>query len=201
MDGSPYMSKAAFCYAGAFARRMMMASPDRGRAARRGLTLVEILCALSLLAVLTGGLSAWLTVALRDVPAMHRRLHLEAAAGAAIDRIREDLFTGDVELDAIEVHKDAATAAFIVISRAIGFSENAGPVRREYAVQNRRFVVIESGLPQRKPPITRTLLGDIAVVKFDLLSVPSGATDAGVLRVELRPTMGAPIVRTVRWVR
>lgn len=61
----------------------------------RGLTLIELLAALTMLAALVSTTAAWLVAASRGTSDLRRRLLIDSAISAALERIGEDIVVGD----------------------------------------------------------------------------------------------------------
>lgn len=66
--------------------------------ARRGLTLIELLASLTLVALLTAALAAWTQTTARAAVGADHRLPWLSSAHATLNRIAEDLLVGDFEL-------------------------------------------------------------------------------------------------------
>lgn len=98
----------------------------------RGMTLIELLAALAILAAVSVAASSWTVAAARTSASVSRRLTWERAANAALDAIFSDLNTGDISANASGVE---ATDDRLVIR-----TRDTGPVEHEYAIDAGRLV-------------------------------------------------------------
>jgi prepilin-type N-terminal cleavage/methylation domain-containing protein len=99
---------------------------------KRGMTLVELLVALAILAALSVAVSSWTVAAVRTSASVSRNLNWERAATAALDAIISDLITGDFSIDAarVDVHDN----------RLIINTRDTGPVEHEYTIDDFRLI-------------------------------------------------------------
>jgi prepilin-type N-terminal cleavage/methylation domain-containing protein len=168
---------------------------------RRGLTLIELLCALALLAVMISGLSSWLGIAIRNAPVATERMRFERTAQAALNRIADDLLTGDFagarhDEPSIRVQPHSLT----VHTRTLGLKRAGDAARHLYEVQEGKLILMESRTAEPMST-TRRVLGSFAEIHFLLVTDADRIESQGVLRIELVAQSGDRLTRTVRWRR
>lgn len=104
---------------------------------RRGLTMVELLLALSLLTGIMVAIASWTQVTARASTAVAGPLHWRSAARAVLQLIHDDLVSGDFgepkgrrpnQKARVEVVGDVLR----IRTRLVGLRDHAGPVAHEY---------------------------------------------------------------------
>ncbi|MFG0317808.1 MAG: prepilin-type N-terminal cleavage/methylation domain-containing protein [Planctomycetota bacterium JB042] len=101
-----------------------------GAGHERGMTLVEVLAGVALLALLASALAAWTTTTARAARAVEGPLAWEAAARAALRQIEDDLLAGD-EIG----NPDAADRVSVDDGTLRVLTRERGPVVAVYAVE------------------------------------------------------------------
>lgn len=99
---------------------------------KRGMTLIELLAALSILTAVSVAASSWTVAAARTSASVSRQLNWERAANAALDAIIGDLIAGDFSTDDIGVETND--------DRLIIRTRDSGPVEHEYLVDDGRLM-------------------------------------------------------------
>lgn len=167
----------------------------------RGVTLVEVLVSLTLLASLATATAAWLTTAAGAARRIEQSLRIEAAMEATLDRIGEDVLIGDFLLDPPGASRgssgrtDRVTISGDDLSVATrgGVGDYLGqPVRHIYRFERTADRLVREVVAQESAETTsRPLMAEL--VAFQAQYDPIDQT----LHVTLRSTSG--ITRTRTW--
>ena len=104
---------------------------------RRGLTMVELLLAVSLLTPITLAIAAWTQVAARASASAAEPMRWRAAAEAALQLIHDDLVTGDfaegpTDPSSHESHVEVDDGSLRIRTRAVGSEVIIGPSLHRY---------------------------------------------------------------------
>lgn len=177
--------------------------PDRtimAIAIPRGLTLVEVLVSLALLASLAAATAVWLTTAHAGARRIEGSLRLEAAMEATLDRIGEDVLIGDFLVDrqaaprsaAGRIHRVTTSGGELSVMTRGGVGDHLGqPVRHFYRFERTAGRLVREVVAQESADtISRLLMAELA--DFEAQYDPIEQT----LRATLRSTNGVTRVRT-----
>lgn len=167
----------------------------------RGLTLVEVLVSLALLASLAAATAAWLTTAHEGARRIERSLRIEAAMEATLDRIGEDVMIGDFLLDLPGAQRGSSgrtdrvtiSADDLTVATRGGVGEHLGqPVHHNYRFERTSGQLVREVVAQKPgDTISRVLVAELT--DFDVQYDPIELT----LCVTLRSTSG--ITRARSW--
>lgn len=167
----------------------------------RGVTLVEVLVSLTLLASMAAATAAWLTTAAGAARRIERSHRIEAAMEATLDRIGEDVLIGDFLLDPPAASRGSAGRADrvtisgddLAVATRGGVGDHLGqPVRHIYRFERTAGRLVREVVAQKPgDTISRVLVAEL--VAFQAQYDPIDQT----LRVTLRSTGG--ITRTRTW--
>ena len=127
---------------------------------KRGLTMVELLLALSLLSVIMLAVASWTQVTANAAASMAGPVRWRAASEAVFQLIHDDLVSGDFGGGAPRV--DVVDGVFRVTTRATGFSDLVGAVTHRYRhrADSRELLLEERVSDGRRR--TRVLLDDVS---------------------------------------
>ncbi len=141
-------------------------APIRDRSLSHGVTLVELLISLALLSIVLVGLTSWLGLSGRMTRSISDRARFEAAAGALLERINEDLLTGDFDLeDKKEDRVMVGYDALRIMTRSKD-ARNAGlQIVREYRFDSQTGELL---LDRGRSGESSVLLSDLVSVDFTL---------------------------------
>lgn len=157
----------------------------------RGLTLIELLAALVLLALITGAMSSWLMTIARGSRPFTERTQLRAAAEALFERITEYLATGDVNPTEPESDRPSVSGEALTIStRSLGAGSRGTRVQRVYWFDSSKNTISRRDTPSGGAPPC-ALLGNVVGMNCLLRPVDERQPDAGhVLTLTIRSTVG-----------
>ena len=99
---------------------------------RRGLTMIELLLALSLLAVLMVAVASWIQVTVRAGASMAEPARWRGAAQTVFQLIHDDLVTGDLGTAARQKHVEIIDRVLVVHTRARVSDDFTGPIAHRY---------------------------------------------------------------------
>jgi hypothetical protein len=165
---------------------------------RRGLTLVEVLGALSLLGLLMVACLSWTRMAVSHASNAGVRTRWERAAGAVLDLIGDGLRTGDACDPERKLRVDASAAVLVIRGRGSADGRLPGVVDRVYRrdpasgdLVVEEYAPVPFGvMPTQAPLGARPLLGEVRATTFALdvpsrvLSVEVAGPNAAVARRE-----------------
>jgi prepilin-type N-terminal cleavage/methylation domain-containing protein len=134
---------------------------------RRGLTLLEVLLALALLASLVVGLSSWTTLAARFAAGTEHALQQESAAEALLRLVHDELMVGDFvgerDDERPRAAVDASDGALVVRSRAGG-----GEVQRRFAFNETTSSITLHTEPPQQGEREQVVLTDVADASWSI---------------------------------
>lgn len=172
-----------------------MIAPDlhQQKYARAGMTLVEMLVSLSLMAVLVTVSVSWLTNILARQGHEQERSRWTRAAYAVLDQIGRDL--NQIERIDEDLRRGEPRIWIDEGTLCIRTTSSGEPVTQRYEFDPENRAVIRSSLLNREqsddqPP----LIGEVAELQFDL-AMPTNERAVPALRVELRSVGGRSLTR------
>ena len=148
---------------------------------RRGMTLIEMLASLALLAILTASLAGWCTWAARTEAELAPRLHAESAARSVLRLIQNDLSAGDFGIGGDE-QQDRDDRVDIEPGELRVHTRDGGSVLHTYRLEPERDVLVRLSTRPDGSSTSRILMENVQ--SFDC------AIDAE--RHELTITIKAP---------
>lgn len=141
-------------------------APIRDRSLSHGVTLVELLISLALLSIVLVGLTSWLGLSGRITRSISDRARFEAAAGTLLERLNEDLQTGDFDLE--DKEEDRVTVgldSLRIKTRSKEPTKTGLSIVREYRFDSQMGALL---LDRDRSGDSSVLLGDLVSVDFSL---------------------------------
>lgn len=131
------------------------------RRMRRGLTMLELLVAVSLLAVLMLGVASWIQVTARAGASDHQPARWRAAAHTVLQLIHDDLVTGDLGAAQRRTPVEIVDRVLVVRTRVRAPDDIAGPIAHRYKLDTSSNILqLEQRLSNGRRA-TRPLLDDV----------------------------------------